>query len=161
MIYSTLHCQLSAYRGINNGCCSGLSVWPKSGSNLPKMGKIRNFFRSDFGTFWRCTEIWSEKVPDFSQFGQICLNLGRNRQPWCCWSDSCKLPVIDNLVHLKPYSWQFTLVSYLLAVKHKTLWFKLRSIRFYEVGCLRSIVFCFFVFNLFASCNLWNYFRYD
>ena len=45
----------------------------KSALDWPQMGQIRDFFRSDFSTFWRgapkCTEIWSEKVPDFSHFG--------------------------------------------------------------------------------------------
>ena len=38
-----------------------------------KMWQIRDFFRSDFSTFWleepKCTEIWSEKLPDLSQLG--------------------------------------------------------------------------------------------
>ena len=63
--------------------CTCLPVWPQSGSNCPKMGKIRDFFRSDFSTFWleepKCTEIWSEKVPEFSNFRTIWLTLGTNK----------------------------------------------------------------------------------
>ena len=52
-------------------------IWDMwSGPNGPdclKMGQIWDFFRSDFSTFWlsepKCTEIWSEKVPDLSLSG--------------------------------------------------------------------------------------------
>ena len=45
------------------------------GSDWPQMEKIRDFFRSDFSTIWltepKCTEIWSENVPDLSHLEQI------------------------------------------------------------------------------------------
>ena len=68
----------------------GSQIWPQRGSDWPQMDQIRDFFRSDFSTFWRgakmywnliwkspgfvptepkCTEIWSEKVPDLSHWG--------------------------------------------------------------------------------------------
>ena len=28
-------------------------IWTKKGSDWPQMGQIRDFFRSDFSTFWR------------------------------------------------------------------------------------------------------------
>ena len=40
------------------------------------MGQIRDFFRSDFSTFWRC--FWSEKVPDLSHLGPFWPILGPN-----------------------------------------------------------------------------------
>ena len=57
--------------GTDHGC----QRCPQIGSNCPKMVEIRNFFRSDFSTFLlgepKCTEIVSEKVPDFSHFLKI------------------------------------------------------------------------------------------
>ena len=57
-----------------------LSILPLCGSTRTKMGKIRDFFRSDFSTFWRgapkCTKIWSEKVPDFLPFWDNLTHLG-------------------------------------------------------------------------------------
>ena len=59
-------------------CCTGdqeqgCHVWHHSGSDWLQKGQIRDFFRSDFRTFWRtapkCPEIWSEKSPGFVQFG--------------------------------------------------------------------------------------------
>ena len=53
----------------------GDQIWTQNGSDWPQMGQIRDFFRSDFSTFWRkvksqylhlksgaakCTKIWSE-----------------------------------------------------------------------------------------------------
>ena len=47
----------------------------QSGSYWPQMGHIREFFSSDVSTFWlaepKCSEIWSEKVPDLSHIGPI------------------------------------------------------------------------------------------
>ena len=33
-------------------------VWVQSGSDWPQMGKIWDFFRSDFRTFWRCAKMY-------------------------------------------------------------------------------------------------------
>ena len=49
--------------------------WVQKGSNWPQMGQIRDFFRSDFSTFWHC--------PDLSHLGSIwptlCPNLASRR----------------------------------------------------------------------------------
>ena len=42
------------------------------------MGQIRDFFRSNFRTFW-LGEIWSEKVPALPYYGQIWYTLDRNQ----------------------------------------------------------------------------------
>ena len=53
-----------------------------SGSDWLQMGQIRDFFRSDFRTFWRtapkCSEIWSEKVTDLFHLRPIWPTLGKN-----------------------------------------------------------------------------------
>ena len=50
------------------------------------MGQFRDFSRSDFSTFWltepKCTEIWSEQVPDFPILGQSGLLWSKNWHPW-------------------------------------------------------------------------------
>ena len=63
-----------------NRCCRerGGQIWVQSGSDWPQMGHIRDFFISDFSTFWRgapkCTEIWYEKNLGFVSFwGQFDL----------------------------------------------------------------------------------------
>ena len=41
-----------------------MPVWPQSVSNLPKMGKICDFIRSDFSTFWCALgTFWRQNVP--------------------------------------------------------------------------------------------------
>ena len=60
------------------------------------MGQIRDYFRLDFSTFWRgapkCTEIWSEKVPDLSHLGQIWpTSLGQ-----MTWNDAVSLRSWDD-----------------------------------------------------------------
>ena len=61
-------------------------IWAQSRSDWSQMGQIRNFFRSDFRTFWRpapkCSEIWSEKVLDLSH---LAVNLTQFR-------DKCIIP---------------------------------------------------------------------
>ena len=60
------------------GCKFGIQI----GSDWPQMRQIRDFFRSDFRTFWRGapkrSEIWSEKFPGLSHLGQIWPTLGPN-----------------------------------------------------------------------------------
>ena len=45
----------------------GIQISP----NLPKMGQIWEFFRTDLWSFWPHTEIWSEKVSDLFHLGPI------------------------------------------------------------------------------------------
>ena len=51
-------------------------------SDWPQMRLIRDFFRSDFSIFWlaepKCTEIWSQKVPDLPHLGSIWHTLDPN-----------------------------------------------------------------------------------
>ena len=59
----------------------GISFGSKVGQIGPKWDKSGIFFRSDFSTFWlepKCTEIVSEKVPDWSHLGSIGPTLGAN-----------------------------------------------------------------------------------
>ena len=53
----------------------GCQIWAQ-------MRQIRDFFRSDFRTFWlgepKCSEIWSEKVPDLSHLRPNWPNLRPN-----------------------------------------------------------------------------------
>ena len=53
---------------------------PKVCPIVPLIGQIRDFFTSNFSTFWlgepKCTEIWSEKGLDFYHLGPVWINLG-------------------------------------------------------------------------------------
>ena len=62
--------------------CTTVACWViRLGPKMGHIGRKWDIFRSDFSTFWRatkCTEIWSEKVPDLSHFGPIWPILGTN-----------------------------------------------------------------------------------
>ena len=54
-------------------------IWTQNGSDWPQMGKIRDFFRSDFSTFCRCAKmywnlIW--KSHEFFPFGANLTHFG-------------------------------------------------------------------------------------
>ena len=68
---------------------------PQSGSALPRMAHILDFFRSNFSAFWlgepKRTEIGSEKVQDVSYSGLILSTFGPNLvilQPVLCSPES-------------------------------------------------------------------------
>ena len=74
-------CDKCDVRNVHQGYQGG----HQSGSNWPKIGHIRDFFRSDFSTFWpdqpKCTEIWSEKAPGLSHLGPIWPTFEPNLPP--------------------------------------------------------------------------------
>ena len=67
---------------------TGMSDLPPNCIKLTQTTQISNFFRSDFSTFSRttpkCTEIWSENLPDLFQLRPIWPKFGRNR-PFLIW----------------------------------------------------------------------------
>ena len=43
----------------------GHQIWTQNGSDWPQMGQIRDFFRSDFNTFWRFDWPQMKQIRDF------------------------------------------------------------------------------------------------
>ena len=76
---------LSAISTKARSSSQGHKIWAKSVSDCPKWDKSENYSDlPDFSTFGsmldepKCTEIWSEKVPDVSHFGLIWPTFGPN-----------------------------------------------------------------------------------
>ena len=66
----------------SHGVHQSRQIWARSEWDWTKMGQILDFFKSDVSTFWlsepKCTEIWSENIPDLSYLVPICPTLNRN-----------------------------------------------------------------------------------
>ena len=57
-------------------CELGDQICPQNGSDWPQMGQIRDFFRSDFSTFWRGANKSDLKNPWFVPFGANLTHFG-------------------------------------------------------------------------------------
>ena len=81
----------------NQGCY----IWTQSGTDWPHVGQIRDFFRSDFSTFWlsepKCTKILILKCPWFVPFGdnltpfepKIAITARNQTVKWECMYGVC------------------------------------------------------------------------
>ena len=85
------------------------------------MGQIRDFFRSDFSTFWlgepKCIEKWSSKVQDLSNFMLIYHSLGPNlasQNPTVClWEKEGRYHWLNysNVVAFKNKQYKYLIIK--------------------------------------------------